>query len=158
MFINKLLKKKDYFENKTNEVDAREKIKINTRKYAKRHLTWFKKDKEIKTDNLSDHRLKSNGLMARSPLLSKALGELKDDESFQSELNKLFMKRRILEDIGKNEKSELVPGFEDLGDGTKIPVIKRIGEPKKEPRMFRPTGSTILTTKWVWLDFEEEWP
>ena len=116
------------------------------------------KDKEIKTDNLSDHRLKSNGLFARSPLLSKALGEIKDDESFQSELNKLFMKRRLLEDIGKNEKSEFVPGFEDLGDGTKIPVIKRIGEPKKEPRMFRPNGSTILTTKWVWLDFEEEWP
>jgi hypothetical protein len=116
------------------------------------------KDKEIKADNLSDHRLKSNGLFARSPLLSKALGEIKDDESFQSELNKLFLKRRLLEDIGKNEKSEFVPGFEDLGDGTKIPVIKRIGEPKKEPRMFRPLGSTILTTKWVWLDFEEEWP
>jgi len=116
------------------------------------------KDKEIKTDNLSDHRLKSNGLMARSPLLSKPFGDLKDDESFHSELNKLFMKRRLLEDIGKNEKSEFVQGFEDLGDGTKIPVIKRIGEPKKEPRMFRPSGSTILTTKWVWLDFEEEWP
>ena len=68
------------------------------------------------------------------------------------------MKRRLLEEIGKNEKSEFVQGFEDLGDGTKIPVIKRIGEPKKEPRMFRPNGSTILTTKWVWLDFEEEWP
>jgi hypothetical protein len=116
------------------------------------------KDKEIKTDNLSDHRLKSNGLFARSPLLSKPFGDLKDDEAFQSELNKLFMKRRLLEDIGKNEKSEFVQGFETLGDGTKIPVIKRIGEPKKEPRMFRPYGSTILTMKWVWLDFEDEWP
>jgi hypothetical protein len=116
------------------------------------------KDKEIKTDNLSDHRLKSNGLFARSPLLSKPFGDLKDDESFQNELNKLYMKRRLLEDIGKNEKSEFVQGFETLGDGTKIPVIKRIGEPKKEPRMFRPYGSTILTTKWVWLDFEDEWP
>ena len=117
-----------------------------------------KKDKEIKTDNLSDHRLKSNGLFAQSPILSKPFGELKDDELFQSELNKLFMKRRLLEDIGKNEKSEFVQGFENLGDGIKIPVIKRIGEPKKEPRMFRPYGSTILTTKWVWLDFEDEWP
>jgi len=116
------------------------------------------KDKEIKTDNLSDHRLKSNGLFAQSPILSKPFGELKDDELFQSELNKLFMKRRLLEDIGKNEKSEFVQGFENLGDGIKIPVIKRIGEPKKEPRMFRPYGSTILTTKWVWLDFEDEWP
>ena len=116
------------------------------------------KDKVQKSDNLFDHRLKSNGLMAQSPILSKPFGDLKDDESFQSELNKLFMKRRLLEDIGKNEKSEFVQGFEDLGDGTKIPVIKRIGEPKKEPRMFRPSGSTILTTKWVWLDFEDEWP
>ena len=116
------------------------------------------KDKVQKSDNLFDHRLKSNGLMAQSPILSKPFGDLKDDESFQSELNKLFMKRRLLEDIGKNEKSEFVQGFEDLGDGTKIPVIKRIGEPKKEPRMFRPYGSTILTTKWVWLDLEDEWP
>ena len=116
------------------------------------------KDKVQKSDNLFDHRLKSNGLMAQSPILSKPFGDLKDDESFHSELNKLFMKRRLLEDIGKNEKSEFVQGFEDLGDGTKIPVIKRIGEPKKEPRMFRPYGSTILTTKWVWLDLEDEWP
>ena len=116
------------------------------------------KDKVQKSDNLFDHRLKSNGLMAQSPILSKPFGDLKDDESFHSELNKLFMKRRLLEDIGKNEKSEFVQGFEDLGDGTKIPVIKRVGEPKKEPRMFRPSGSTILTTKWVWLDLEEEWP
>jgi hypothetical protein len=116
------------------------------------------KDKVQKSDILFDHRLKSNGLMAQSPILSKPFGDLKDDESFHSELNKLFMKRRLLEDIGKNEKSEFVQGFEDLGDGTKIPVIKRIGEPKKEPRMFRPSGSTILTTKWVWLDLEDEWP
>ena len=116
------------------------------------------KDKVQKSDNLFDHRLKSNGLFARSPLFSKPFGDLKDDELFQSELNKLFMKRRLLEDIGKDEKSEFVQGFENLGDGIKIPVIKRIGEPKKEPRMFRPYGSTILTTKWVWLDLEDEWP
>ena len=116
------------------------------------------KDKVQKSDNLFDHRLKSNGLFARSPLLSKPFGDLKDDELFQSELNKLFMKRRLLEDIGKDEKSEFVQGFENLGDGIKIPVIKRIGEPKKEFRMFRPYGSTILTTKWVWLDLEDEWP
>ena len=116
------------------------------------------KDKSVKSDNLSDHRLKSKGLIARSLLLSKALGELKDDESFQSELSKLFKKRRLLEDIGKNEKSEFFQELINADDGTKIPVIKRIGEPKKEPRMFFPPGSSILTTKWVWLDFEEEWP
>jgi hypothetical protein len=54
--------------------------------------------------------------LAQSPILSKPFGALKDDESFHSELNKLFMKRRLLEDIGKNEKSEFVQGFEDLGD------------------------------------------
>ena len=28
--------------------DAVEKIKLNTRHYAKRQMTWFKKDKEVK--------------------------------------------------------------------------------------------------------------
>lgn len=37
----------DYFDGKWSLDDAVEKIKINTRRYAKRQMTWFKKDKEI---------------------------------------------------------------------------------------------------------------
>ena len=33
-----------HFENKISLEDAIEKIKTNTRRYAKRQLTWFKKD------------------------------------------------------------------------------------------------------------------
>jgi len=36
-----------FLENKTSLPEAIEKIKSNTRQYAKRQLTWFKKDKEI---------------------------------------------------------------------------------------------------------------
>ena len=38
----------DYLNNEINLADAINSIKINTRHYAKRQLTWFKKDKEIK--------------------------------------------------------------------------------------------------------------
>ncbi len=37
----------DYLEEKCSLPEAIEKIKTNTRQYAKRQLTWFKKDKEI---------------------------------------------------------------------------------------------------------------
>lgn len=37
----------DYFDKKMTLPEAIERIKINTRQYAKRQLTWFKKDKEI---------------------------------------------------------------------------------------------------------------
>jgi len=38
----------DYLENKTDLKSAVESIKQNTRRFAKRQLTWFQKDKEIK--------------------------------------------------------------------------------------------------------------
>lgn len=38
----------DFLENRNTLEDAIENIKINTRKYAKRQMTWFKKDKETK--------------------------------------------------------------------------------------------------------------
>jgi tRNA dimethylallyltransferase len=38
----------DYFENKYSLEEAKEAIKQNTRRYAKRQLTWFRKDQEIK--------------------------------------------------------------------------------------------------------------
>jgi len=37
----------DHLEGKISLTEAIEKIKINTRQYAKRQMTWFKKDKEI---------------------------------------------------------------------------------------------------------------
>lgn len=37
----------EYIENKISLSEAIDKIKQNTRKYAKRQMTWFKKDKEI---------------------------------------------------------------------------------------------------------------
>lgn len=37
----------EYFEDKISLEDAVEKIKQNTRRFAKRQMTWFKKDKEI---------------------------------------------------------------------------------------------------------------
>ncbi len=38
----------DYFEGKTSRVEAIELIKRNSRRYAKRQLTWFRRDTEIK--------------------------------------------------------------------------------------------------------------
>jgi tRNA dimethylallyltransferase len=38
----------DYLQNKCTLEEAVERIKINTRQYAKRQMTWFKKDAEIK--------------------------------------------------------------------------------------------------------------
>jgi tRNA dimethylallyltransferase len=38
----------NYLENKYSLKEAVEKIKINTRQYAKRQMTWFKKDTEVK--------------------------------------------------------------------------------------------------------------
>ncbi len=38
----------DYLDEKTSLQEAVERIKINTRQYAKRQLTWFRKDEEIK--------------------------------------------------------------------------------------------------------------
>lgn len=38
----------DYFDGKINLPDAIELIKKNTRQYAKRQMTWFKRDKEVK--------------------------------------------------------------------------------------------------------------
>lgn len=37
----------DYFDSKLSLPEAVERIKINTRQYAKRQMTWFKKDKSI---------------------------------------------------------------------------------------------------------------
>lgn len=37
----------DYFDNKISYQEAVDKIKINTRHYAKRQLTWFRKDKDF---------------------------------------------------------------------------------------------------------------
>ncbi len=47
----------DYFEGKLSVDEAIEKIKINSRHYAKRQLTWFKRDEEFKwfeADNLNN--------------------------------------------------------------------------------------------------------
>ena len=38
----------DYFEGKSTLVEAKEKIKANSRKYARKQLTWFRHDPEIK--------------------------------------------------------------------------------------------------------------
>lgn len=43
-----------YFEQKTSKKEVVEKIKVNSRRYAKRQLTWFKKDEEITWFNPSD--------------------------------------------------------------------------------------------------------
>ena len=44
----------DHLEGKISLDDAVEKIKINTRQYARRQVTWFKKDKEIQWVSPSD--------------------------------------------------------------------------------------------------------
>ena len=38
----------DHLEGKISLDEAIEQIKINTRQYAKRQMTWFKKDKEVR--------------------------------------------------------------------------------------------------------------
>lgn len=51
----------DYLNKKTTLEKAKENIKINTRHYAKRQMTWFKKDKEVhwlNTENISIQQIK----------------------------------------------------------------------------------------------------
>jgi len=45
----------DHLEGKITLDEAIEQIKINTRHYAKRQMTWFKRDKDIQWFNASDH-------------------------------------------------------------------------------------------------------
>ena len=45
----------DYFENTIDLKTAKEKIKQNTRNYAKRQMTWFRKDKEFVWINADDY-------------------------------------------------------------------------------------------------------
>jgi len=45
----------DFFENKITLNEAVEKIKTNTRRFAKRQLTWFARDKEIRWMNPDDY-------------------------------------------------------------------------------------------------------
>lgn len=47
----------DYFDGKTNREEAIELIKRNTRRYAKRQLTWFRRDQEIKWFNTNEFDL-----------------------------------------------------------------------------------------------------
>ncbi len=49
----------EYLNNKINLADAINSIKTNTRHYAKRQLTWFKKDEEIKWYSPSAFPIKS---------------------------------------------------------------------------------------------------
>ncbi|MGK2862977.1 MAG: tRNA (adenosine(37)-N6)-dimethylallyltransferase MiaA [Chitinophagaceae bacterium] len=44
----------EYFDNKKSWAAAVEEIKIHTRQYAKRQMTWFKKDKEVRWYPASD--------------------------------------------------------------------------------------------------------
>jgi len=50
----------DYLEGEFNLPKAIEKIKLNTRHYAKRQLTWFRKDKEITWMNVEKNNLLQN--------------------------------------------------------------------------------------------------
>jgi tRNA dimethylallyltransferase len=49
----------DYLNNQISLPDAINRIKTNTRHYAKRQLTWFKKDKDIQWRSPSDFSIKS---------------------------------------------------------------------------------------------------
>lgn len=55
----------EYLEGKTSLSEAIELIKIHTRQYAKRQMTWFRKDKEIIWVNTSDVAYSFSGLVNR---------------------------------------------------------------------------------------------
>jgi tRNA dimethylallyltransferase len=46
----------DYFDGNITLANAIERIKINTRQYAKRQMTWFKKDEEVKWAGAGDYK------------------------------------------------------------------------------------------------------
>lgn len=50
---------KPYFDGEISLDDAIEKIKMQTRRYAKRQLTWFRRDKNINWIDLSKHSLEA---------------------------------------------------------------------------------------------------
>ncbi|QHS57822.1 tRNA (adenosine(37)-N6)-dimethylallyltransferase MiaA [Mucilaginibacter sp. 14171R-50] len=57
----------DYFDGKTDLDTAIDRIKQNTRRFAKRQLTWFRKDKEIIWMDARDEKLAENMIvMAKS--------------------------------------------------------------------------------------------
>ncbi|MET3979109.1 tRNA dimethylallyltransferase [Mucilaginibacter sp. UYP25] len=53
----------DFFDGKTDMDTAIDKIKQNTRRFAKRQLTWFRKDKEVIWMDASDEKLVENILL-----------------------------------------------------------------------------------------------
>lgn len=53
----------DFFDGKTDMDTAIDKIKQNTRRFAKRQLTWFRKDKEVIWMDASDEKLVDNILL-----------------------------------------------------------------------------------------------
>ncbi|WP_428329114.1 tRNA (adenosine(37)-N6)-dimethylallyltransferase MiaA [Mucilaginibacter sp.] len=59
----------DYFDGKTGLATAIELIKQNTRRFAKRQITWFGKDKEIQWFNAASQTLATDMLAALKPLL-----------------------------------------------------------------------------------------
>jgi tRNA dimethylallyltransferase len=60
----------DFFDGKTDMDTAIEKIKQNTRRFAKRQLTWFRKDKEFIWLNASNENLLNEMLTKISPQLA----------------------------------------------------------------------------------------
>ena len=45
-----------YFDGEFDRDEAVRRIQVNTRHYAKRQLTWWRRDQAIKWINLSEHR------------------------------------------------------------------------------------------------------
>ncbi len=67
----------DHLDGKLSLYDAVEKIKMNTRHYAKRQITWFKKDKEVKWFFVNDSFNQIIGeLRNPSPQVERGRGEV----------------------------------------------------------------------------------
>ena len=64
----------EYLQGKTSKEEMIEKIKRETRRYAKRQLTWFKRDKNIKWFDIS--KLNSEELIKN---VFEYIDEAKDD-------------------------------------------------------------------------------
>ena len=53
----------DYFENRTSLEEVKELIKQNSRHYAKRQLTWFRREKEVSWINYPEFNYSKDGIL-----------------------------------------------------------------------------------------------
>ena len=98
--------------------------------------------------------LRSKGLTAKSPLLKRAIDDIKDDAITSRERQDVLRKKKMLEDVRNNVEYDYQQ--REVGETFKIKVWDRVGARRQKQRLFSIGGDNSV--KWCWVDFDKEWP